>query len=115
MNDSCPQQPTVRELGLAADRTRAWILHVRKQAASSFRSRPRQRTIQERGISHGRDFVRILEQAATMFSPRQWPRLWKGNGNGRKLSADSPQLREAVRVNQGRNCASPVVASTCRF
>jgi len=115
MNDSCPRQPTVRELGLAADRTWAWIVHVRKHSASSFSHRPRQRTVQQRDIGHGHDLVRVHEQAATMFSARQWSRLWKGNGDGHKLSADSPQLRETVRLNQGRDGASLVSASTCRF
>lgn len=59
--------------------------------------------------------IRVHEQAATMFSPCQWPHLSKGNGSGRKLSADSPQSLETVRGNQERDCASQVVASTCRF
>ena len=75
-------------------------------------------------------FVRVHEQAATMFSPHQWPRprtlhvcgqaktrtiLEQVNGTGHKFSADSPQSPETVRVNQGRDCVSQFVASTCRF
>lgn len=33
------------------------------------------------------------------------------NGIGHKLSADSPQLRGAVRVNRKFDCGSPVAAS----